>query len=156
MRARRRRRSRLGLIGAASDLDGSRKGEQLEPGQWVPGAPSLGDAPFGERSERPKRGGRMAGVHRLGCSTAEMELRRRIVPMAAWAGPTFRGDDALFLEVPHHAGRQADRFAGRSDAGQVVRFVGEWRSWHGVNLPRLCQIGINQYAASRSVCSTAE
>lgn len=121
---------RLGLLGAASDLDGARQRQQLEPGQRVAEGPRFHHAPFGECSEGAKRGRWMPCLHGSGGSPPEMKLRRRVVSMAAWAGAPVGGDDALLLEVAHHPGRQADRLAGRPDARQLVSFVVDRLAWH--------------------------
>jgi hypothetical protein len=122
--------SRLGLVGAPSDLDGSRQCEQLEPGQGVPGGAGLCHTPFRERSECAKRGRWMPGVHGSGGSAADMELRRRVVSVAALAGAPFGGDDALLLEVADHPGRYADRLTGGPDPRRSLKVVVVWIAWH--------------------------
>jgi hypothetical protein len=111
------------VISATSDLDRSREGQKLEPGQRVAGGSDVLDPPCSQLAKGAERGCRMARVHRARAGPTEMEFRRRVMPMAARARAALCRNDAMFFEVPHHPRREAHRLPSRTDPRKVSSII---------------------------------
>lgn len=52
-----------------------------------------------------------------------MQLGRWIVAMAAWSWAAFGRDDALFLEIANHPGRDTDRLPGGANSREFIGLI---------------------------------
>lgn len=84
-------------------LNRTGQGQQLEALQRVAAGQGGADAAIGKLADRAQRRRRMAGVGGDNRRGAELELGGRKMAVSSRAGATLAAQDALRLQVTHHA-----------------------------------------------------